>query len=46
MPGLHDATAAGCELFLALANPGGVSHRNLERAGLGVAYTKVVWRVV
>ena len=43
---VHDAAAAGCELFLALANPGGASHRNLERAGLGVAYTKVVWTVV
>ena len=43
---LHDAAAAGCELFLALATPGGASHRNLERAGLGVAYTKVVWTVI
>lgn len=43
---LRDAADAGCELFLALANPGGGSHRNLERAGLGVAYTKVVWTVV
>jgi ribosomal protein S18 acetylase RimI-like enzyme len=41
----HDATAAGCELFLTLAGPASVSHRNLERAGLGVAYTKVVWTV-
>ena len=43
---MHDAAASGCELFLTMANPGSVSHRNLERAGLGVAYTKVVWTVV
>ena len=43
---LHDAAAAGCELFLTMATPGGSSHRNLERAGLGVAYTKVVWTVM
>ncbi|MEY2421160.1 MAG: hypothetical protein QOI95_1227 [Acidimicrobiaceae bacterium] len=42
---LADAAAAGCELFLTMATPGSVSHRNLERAGLGVAYTKVVWTV-
>jgi ribosomal protein S18 acetylase RimI-like enzyme len=43
---LRDAAAAGCELFLTMAIPGASSHRNLERAGLGVAYTKVVWRVM
>jgi ribosomal protein S18 acetylase RimI-like enzyme len=42
---LRDAAAAGCELFLTMATPGAVSHRNLERAGLGVAYTKAVWTV-
>jgi hypothetical protein len=42
---MHDAKAAGCELFLTMANPRSVSHRNLERGGLGVAYTKVVWTV-
>lgn len=42
---LRDAAASGCELFLTMATPGVVSHRNLERAGLGVAYTKVVWTV-
>jgi hypothetical protein len=42
---LQDAAASGCELFLTMATPGSVSHRNLERAGLGVAYTKVVWTV-
>src|SRR4051812_44614207 len=43
---LLDACAAGCDLFVSLALPGGISHRNLERAGLGVAYTKVTWTVV
>lgn len=42
---MHDAATAGCELFLTMALPGSVSHRNLERGGLGVAYTKVVWTV-
>jgi GNAT superfamily N-acetyltransferase len=42
---LRDAATAGCELFLTLATPTSVSHRNLERAGLGVAYSKVVWTV-
>jgi len=42
---MRDAVAAGCELFLTMAIPGLVSHRNLERAGLGVAYTKAVWTV-
>jgi ribosomal protein S18 acetylase RimI-like enzyme len=42
---MHDATESGCKLFLTMANPGSVSHRNLERAGLGVAYTKVMWTV-
>jgi hypothetical protein len=43
---MRDAAASGCELFLTMANPGSVSHRNLERAGLGVAYTKVMWTIV
>jgi GNAT superfamily N-acetyltransferase len=43
---LHYATAAGCELVVSLATPGTTSHRNLERAGLGVAHTKVFWTVV
>jgi ribosomal protein S18 acetylase RimI-like enzyme len=42
---MHDAAEAECKLFVTMANPGSVSHRNLERAGLGVAYTKVVWTV-
>ncbi len=43
---LHDAAAAGCELAVSLATPGTTSHRNLERAGLGVAHTEVLWTVV
>ena len=43
---LRDASAAGCELAVTLATPGTTSHRNLERAGFGVAYTKVFWTVV
>lgn len=42
---LRDAVAAGCELVVTLAIPGKTSHRNLERGGLGVAYTKVFWAV-
>jgi ribosomal protein S18 acetylase RimI-like enzyme len=42
---MRDAASSGCELFVTMANPGGASHRNLERAGLGVAYTKVTWTV-
>lgn len=42
---LHDAVSAGCDLVVTLATPGTTSHRNLERAGLGVAYTKVFWTV-
>jgi len=42
----RDAVAAGCELIVTLATPGTTSHRNLERGGLGVAYTKVMWTVV
>jgi ribosomal protein S18 acetylase RimI-like enzyme len=43
---LRDASAAGCELTASLATPRTTSHRNLERAGLGVACTKVFWAVV
>ena len=43
---LSDAAAAGCDLAVSLATPGTTSHRNLERAGLGVAHTRVFWTVV
>jgi GNAT superfamily N-acetyltransferase len=41
---LADARAAGCELVCALAAFASPSQRNLERAGLRLAYTKAVWR--
>jgi GNAT superfamily N-acetyltransferase len=40
---ISDAAAAGCREVCSLtANP--VSRRNLERAGLELAYTKIAWR--
>ena len=43
---LDDAAAAGCEVVSSLATPKTTSHRNLERAGLGVAHTNVFWTVI
>jgi len=40
-----DAVAAGCELVSSQASFGSTSHRNLQRAGLEVAFTKATWRV-
>jgi GNAT superfamily N-acetyltransferase len=42
---LSDAAAAGCELVSSGTDFGTPSQRNLERAGLQVAYTKAVWRL-
>ena len=42
---LDDAAAAGAELFSSLTILGSPSQRNLERAGLRVAYTKTAWRL-
>jgi GNAT superfamily N-acetyltransferase len=42
---LADAAASGCELACSSAVFGSTSQRNLERAGLRVAYTKAVWRL-
>ena len=39
-----DARAAGCEAVCSGTAFGSASQRNLERAGLQVAYTKAVWR--
>ena len=39
------AATEGCELVGALAEFGSPSQRNLQRAGLQVAYTKAVWRL-
>ena len=40
---IADAEAAGCDVLAGLAVPFLDSHRNLARAGLQVAYTKVSW---
>jgi hypothetical protein len=42
---LTDAAEAGAELFSSLTILGSASQRNMERAGLRVAYTKTVWRL-
>ena len=42
---LADAAAAGCELVASQAAFASSSQRNLERAGLRIAFTKAVWRV-
>lgn len=40
---LYEAGRAGCELVTAQAAFGGTSQRNMERAGLRVAWTRAVW---
>ena len=40
-----DAVDAGCEIVGGLALPWSSSQRNMRRAGLTVAYTKVEWTV-
>ena len=40
---IADAAAEGCDLIAAQGAPGSSSQRNMERAGLRVAYTKAVW---
>jgi ribosomal protein S18 acetylase RimI-like enzyme len=42
---IADAQAAGCEFVASQAEFGSASMRNLQRAGLSVAYTKAVWRL-
>ncbi len=42
---LRDAHDAGCDLALMCARPGSASHRNAERHGFRVAYTRVKWRL-
>ena len=39
------AASAGCELVSGQAGFGSASQRNLQRAGLRIAYTKAVWRL-
>ncbi|MEM8905510.1 MAG: hypothetical protein AAGA17_15020 [Actinomycetota bacterium] len=40
---LADATASGCDLAVAQAEPGTTSQRNMERCGLQLAYHKALW---
>lgn len=40
---IADAGDAGCELVVAQAEPGSISQRNIERAGLRTAYTRAIW---
>jgi ribosomal protein S18 acetylase RimI-like enzyme len=42
---IGDAAACGCDTVCSGAAFGSVSQRNLQRAGLHVAYTKAVWRL-
>jgi hypothetical protein len=40
---LADSAKAGCDLAIVQANPGSTSQRNIERAGMRVAFTKAIW---
>ena len=40
---IADADDDGCDLIASQATPGSVSQRNMERAGLRIAYTKAIW---
>jgi hypothetical protein len=42
---IADAAEAGCDTVASLAEFGSASQRNLERAGLRVAFTQAVWRM-
>jgi GNAT superfamily N-acetyltransferase len=42
---IADAAAVGCDTVASLAEFGSGSQRNLERAGLRVAFTQAVWRM-
>ena len=41
---LAHARADGCDLAMMCARPGSASHRNAERHGFRVAYTRIKWR--
>lgn len=43
---LKQAQKAGCNLVVGQAAYGSASHRNMERAGMKVAYTKAIWTKV
>jgi len=34
------AAGEGCDLAVSIAQPGSISHRNIERRGFRVAYTR------
>ncbi|MDQ3645477.1 MAG: GNAT family N-acetyltransferase [Actinomycetota bacterium] len=40
---IADAHASGCALVVSRCTAGSISQRNMERAGLQVAYTKLIW---
>jgi GNAT superfamily N-acetyltransferase len=42
---LRAAREAGCDLAMMCARPGSDSHRNAERRGFRVAYTRIKWRL-
>jgi hypothetical protein len=35
----------GCDLAMMVAHPGSDSHRNAERKGFRIAYTRTKWRL-
>jgi GNAT superfamily N-acetyltransferase len=42
---LRQARRAGCDLAMICARPGSDSHRNAERRGFRVAYTRIKWHL-
>lgn len=40
---LRDARRQGCDLAMICARPGSASHRNAQRRGFRVAYTRIKW---
>ncbi len=42
---LHQAREDGCDVAMMCARPGSASHRNAERHGFRVAYTRIKWRL-
>ena len=42
---LRQARQIGCDLAMICARPGSDSHRNAERRGFQVAYTRIKWHL-
>jgi hypothetical protein len=42
---LHCAATAGCDLAMVCTEPGSASHRNAERHGFRIAYTRIKWEL-